>query len=260
MLFPFLAIGQTKLSQLPTVSPDNNTLLVGLKNIGGVNTDYYFTIAQLATYINSGTGGLTSVGLSMPGVFSVSPTTLTSGGTFSVVAAGGQPANKFYATPNGTAGALALRSIASADLPLIGTPGTYGDATHIPAITTDVYGRAQVAGTYFLSGGEAAADHMGYTSTTGTPMYVATSTTTVIVYAYLNITSIVTDVLSLQIVWTDENGNPQVYGVASYSTVGYHSVPPLTLRIKAGSYVSFSTGLPVSSGSISYDAGWKVLY
>lgn len=68
MLLPLLAClpagkatAQTKFSQLPTVLPDVNTSLIGLKNVGGTYTDYLFTIGQLATYINSGTGTVASV-------------------------------------------------------------------------------------------------------------------------------------------------------------------------------------------------------
>lgn len=145
------ALGQTKFSQLPTVLPDVNTSLIGLKNVGGTYTDYLFTLGQLATYINSGTGTVTSVGLSVPSVFTVTPSAITTNGTFSVTAAGGQPANKFYATPDGSSGALALRSIASGDLPATGTAGTYGDATHYPAITTDAQGRVSSVTTYSVS-------------------------------------------------------------------------------------------------------------
>jgi hypothetical protein len=65
-----------------------------------------------------GTGTVTSVGLSMPSWYTVTNSPVTDSGTLTVTAASGQTANRFLATPNGSAGAISLRAVASADLPL----------------------------------------------------------------------------------------------------------------------------------------------
>jgi hypothetical protein len=63
--------------------------------------------------------GLTSVGLSVPSWLTVTGSPLTANGTLAVSATGGQTGNQFLATPNGTTGSVALRTIVAADLPSI---------------------------------------------------------------------------------------------------------------------------------------------
>lgn len=41
-----------KLSEIATASVDANSLFIGLKTVGGSSTDYKFTIADLAAYLN----------------------------------------------------------------------------------------------------------------------------------------------------------------------------------------------------------------
>lgn len=67
----------------------------------------------------SGSGAVSSVGLSAPSVFSVTGTPVTSSGTLALSFAPGQTANQFLATTSGTIGPLGLRSIVTADLPQI---------------------------------------------------------------------------------------------------------------------------------------------
>lgn len=64
-------------------------------------------------------GTVTSVALSVPSWLSVTGSPITTSGTLAVSAATGQAANKFPATPDGTTGAVSLRSIVSGDLPSI---------------------------------------------------------------------------------------------------------------------------------------------
>ncbi|MGO9813378.1 MAG: hypothetical protein ACLP53_21760 [Isosphaeraceae bacterium] len=68
-------------------------------------------------------GGLTSVGLSTPSWLTVSNSPLTTNGTLAVSATTGETANQVLATPNGSSGALGLRSIVAADLPTVPTSG-----------------------------------------------------------------------------------------------------------------------------------------
>lgn len=62
-------------------------------------------------------GSVTSVALTAPTVFSVGGSPVTSAGTLALTFASGQTANSFLATPNGTTGALGLRTIVGADVP-----------------------------------------------------------------------------------------------------------------------------------------------
>jgi hypothetical protein len=69
--------------------------------------------------------GLSSVGLSMPGIFSVSGTPLTANGSITTTLAN-QSANTVFAGPaSGGAAAPTFRSLASTDLPLTGASGMY---------------------------------------------------------------------------------------------------------------------------------------
>jgi hypothetical protein len=67
----------------------------------------------------AGAGAVTSVGLTAPSVFSVSGSPVTSSGTLAITFATGQTANQFLASPNGSTGAVTLRSIVLADIPAI---------------------------------------------------------------------------------------------------------------------------------------------
>lgn len=51
LLLPLLANGQTKFSQLPTVSPDANTYFIGLKTVGSTSIDYRFPIGSFFAYL-----------------------------------------------------------------------------------------------------------------------------------------------------------------------------------------------------------------
>jgi hypothetical protein len=68
---------------------------------------------------SSGTGTVTSVGLSLPSTFTVSGSPVTSVGSLSASWAS-QAAKSFLASPTGAAGGPVFRPIASADLPTVG--------------------------------------------------------------------------------------------------------------------------------------------
>jgi uncharacterized protein (TIGR02145 family) len=61
-------------------------------------------------------GTVTSVGLTLPGIFSVSGSPVTASGTLSASLAS-QTANTLFASPNGSAGTPAFRSLVAADIP-----------------------------------------------------------------------------------------------------------------------------------------------
>lgn len=120
---------------------DNSGLNVGgtLSVTGLSGTPYTlgaWTIGNQATEVTLGTnlswsgttlnasdqyvGTLTSVGLSMPSIFSVSGSPVTSSGTLTATLAS-QSANLVFASPNGGAGTPTFRSLAIADLPTLST-------------------------------------------------------------------------------------------------------------------------------------------
>ncbi len=88
-------------------------------------------------YVGGGGGGsgtVTSVGLSVPDVFSVTPTPITSSGTFLVNFNGGKSQNQVLATPSGSAGPLGLRVLTALDIPATLTSSTTGNAATATAL------------------------------------------------------------------------------------------------------------------------------
>lgn len=104
----------------PRLPPRKAPVLEGAESPFTVQWSGFFR--KLSEFTQTlGPGTVSSVGLSAPSVFSVGGSPVTTAGTITLGFAGGQPANEFLATPNGGAGALGLRSIVSADLPLATT-------------------------------------------------------------------------------------------------------------------------------------------
>lgn len=86
-------------------------------------------------FVFSATGTVTSVGLSLPSIFTVTGSPVTSSGVLTGVFAS-ETANTFLAAPNGTTGAPSFRAIAAADVPASLTSTTSVNGTTIPASAT----------------------------------------------------------------------------------------------------------------------------
>jgi hypothetical protein len=98
-----------------------------------------------------GTGTVTSVGLSLPAIFTVSGSPVTTTGTLTAALAS-QTANYFFAAPDGSAGAPTFRAIVATDVPTLNqnTTGTASNVTGIVAVANGGTGTATpslVAGT-----------------------------------------------------------------------------------------------------------------
>ena len=74
----------------------------------------------------AGAGTVTSVAMTVPSWLTVAGSPVTSSGTLAVTATTGETANEFLATPNGSSGALALRTIVGADFGSLTGCGTSG--------------------------------------------------------------------------------------------------------------------------------------
>lgn len=83
------------------------------------STSYLRGDGTCATPPGTGGGTVNSVALSAPSVFGVSGSPVTTTGTLALSFATGQTANSFLATPDGTTGALSLRTILNGDLPTV---------------------------------------------------------------------------------------------------------------------------------------------
>lgn len=89
-------------------------------------------------------GTVTSVALTTPSWLTVAGSPITTSGTLAVSATTGQTANSFLATPDGTTGAVTLRTIVLADIPTIplatkvsGTLPVANGGTNLTAATDD---------------------------------------------------------------------------------------------------------------------------
>ena len=96
------------------------------------NTDYDYVWQDVG-----GTGTVTSVGLSMPSIFNVSGSPITSSGTLSATL-NSQTTKTFFAAPNASSGIPSFRTISATDLPNTSvSAGSYINAN----ITVDAQGR-----------------------------------------------------------------------------------------------------------------------
>ena len=114
------------------------------------------TWVQQQGYVTS--SGVTSVGMTVPTGFSVSPATITSSGTFSISFGGSVTANRVLASPNGSAGEPSWRALVAADIPSLDagkiTSGTFATA-RIPdlaasKITSGTFDKARIPDNFMV--------------------------------------------------------------------------------------------------------------
>ena len=86
---------------------------------------------------------------------------------------------------------------------------------------------------------------------------------------YINTTAIVTDVIQVQVSYTDENGTPQTVilrnnqtgaGGLSVSTVGNFPLLDMDIRVFDGSTITIKTVFTVGGGSTTYDVGGNITF
>jgi len=147
------------------------------------NTISALDAASFRTAIGAGTGGgsVTSVGLSLPAIFTVSGSPVTTTGTLTGTLAS-QTANFFFAAPDGSAGAPVFRAIVAADVPTLNqnTTGTASNVTGIVAVANGGSGTATpalVAGTNVTITGSWPNQTINSSNSGGTVTSVATSGT-----------------------------------------------------------------------------------
>ena len=107
--------GTIKITDLPNVGVLTGTERVAVVQSNQTKQTTTLAIAQLAS---AGAGTVTSVGLSLPAIFSVSGSPVTNSGTLTGTLVSQSP-NTFFAGPTGASAAPSFRAIVSADLPVI---------------------------------------------------------------------------------------------------------------------------------------------
>lgn len=117
----------------------------------------------------SNTGTVTSVALSLPAIFSVTGSPVTTTGTLTASLAS-QTANTVFAAPNGAAGAPTFRALVAADIPTLNqnTTGTASNVTGTVAIANGGTGATTASAALTNLGAYPSANPNGYTSNTGT--------------------------------------------------------------------------------------------
>lgn len=185
---------------------------------------------------SAGSGTVTSVAATVPSWLSVAGSPVTTAGTLAITAATGQAANKFLATPDGTTGAVSLRSLVVGDLP-----------STVPVV---------------VAGADLTAQSAGVTVATYTPSALGTYR----VGIYVAITAVTLDVLQARVTWTDEKSNAQTLilipagaGSANLAAVGFFSFSPVDVRVKSGTAVSAVVALTTSTGAVAYDSGATIM-
>jgi hypothetical protein len=115
--------GSTYTWRFPTGLPG------GVECLKWDNTGQVFSGACASGGGGGGSGTVTSVGLSMPNIFAVANTPVTSSGAFGVTLTS-QAANRVWASPNGASGVPSFRSLVTADIPTL--PGSKINITGTP--------------------------------------------------------------------------------------------------------------------------------
>lgn len=123
-----------------------------------------------------------------------------------------------------------------------------GKVTSYKGISTAGFGLSPVV---------ASADTTGQTSAVN-PVCTFTpgSNGTFEVGGYLTVTAVATDVITLEVTYTDEtNTGRTLILLSGISTTGVNNASSMTIRAKAANAITVKTVLTVSSGSITYDVG-----
>ena len=180
-------------AQLPTSTSANKNFVYLVTNGAsssdcstGGGTTYVFCAStgtgwQALGGSSGSSGTVTSVGLTLPGIFSVSGTPVTTSGIF-VGTLVSQSQNLFFASPNGSSGTPTFRALVSADLPSLtsGASILYGNGSGFFSNVTVGSGLTFTGGTLTASGG-GSGTVTSFSSGNLSPLFttsVATSTTT----------------------------------------------------------------------------------
>jgi hypothetical protein len=135
------AVTNTTLTTGVTIDVYQNKLRIF--ETGGTNRGLYFDLSSAGAAVSTNGlapvagGTVTSVALSLPSLFTVSGSPVTTSGTLTATLAS-QTANTFLAAPNGSAGVPTFRAIVAADIPTLNqnTTGNAATATTLQTART----------------------------------------------------------------------------------------------------------------------------
>jgi hypothetical protein len=130
LLICSVSYGQTKVP-VQSLNPIGSTVGQAVLSNGPSSPPTWQTL--------SGSGTVTAVGLSLPNIFTISGSPVTTSGTLTGALANQSP-NLMFASPNGSTGMPTFRSIVAGDVPTLNqnTTGSAGSANAINSATTTV--------------------------------------------------------------------------------------------------------------------------
>lgn len=232
-------------------------------------------------YVAPPTGTVSSVGLSMPGIFTVSGSPVTNAGTLTAVANGTSGGIPYFSSSSALAssGALTNHAIvlgggAGASPTVLGSLGTATTVLHGNASGNPTFGAvsltADVSGVLPVANGGAARTTGDLTGQTATASSVVTLTSPndsnphqYEVGAYVNVTAISAGTVTVTYTFMDENNVsrtltlfPMGLTSATISATGFIAFPSSTIRVKANTVITLIgtfTGV-----SVSYDIGGNI--
>lgn len=130
-------VGQVTTNGYKITTPSTNTTSTNIVVLNGSNELEKRTVASFGF----GTGTVTSVALTAaPSWLTIGGSPITTSGTLTITATTGLTANQFLATPNGSTGAVSLRSIVAADVPTLNQNTTGSSATLTTGRTIGITG------------------------------------------------------------------------------------------------------------------------
>lgn len=178
----------------------------------------------------AGSGTVTSVALSLPSIFSVTGSPVTTTGTLTGNLAT-QTTNKVFASPNGTTGTPTFRSLVADDIPTLNqnTTGTAANVTGTVAIANGGTGATTAAAALTALGAYPSTNPNGYTNNIGTVTSVSLSLPSIFTVSGSPVSSsgTLTGTLASQTantVWAAPNGTA---GTPTFRSLAAADIPTL---------------------------------